>query len=82
MERSPRIFYRGAWAHFVDGEWLYPTESGWVVFIETPPELARYADSVETEQGGANIDSPRGPTVYRQPGVSGSPLALPPPRVR
>jgi hypothetical protein len=81
VERAPRTYYRGAWAHLVDGEWHYPTESGWVVFEETPPELARSADSVGTEQTPTNVPSPRGPTINQLPGAGG-PLALPPPKVK
>lgn len=81
LERSPRMYYRGAWAHLVDGRWHYPTESGWVVFVDTPPELLRYRDSVETEQAATDVPSPRGPTVHQLPGAGG-PLALPPPKVR
>src|SRR5688572_2413953 len=81
VERSPRVYYRGAWAHLVDGEWHYPTETGWVVFVETPAELARHNDSVETEQSATDLPSPRGPTINQFPGAGGA-LALPPPKVR
>ncbi len=81
VERAPRIDYRGNWAHRVNGHWYYPTETGWVVFDEVPPELLRYNDSVGTEQAATDPPSPRGPTVYRPLDVS-QPLALPPPRVK
>lgn len=81
VERAPRVYFRGAWAHLVDGRWHYPTESGWVVFEETPPELARYNDSVGTEQTPTDMPSPRGPTLSQQSWATG-PFALPPPSVR
>ena len=46
VERAPRMYYRGAWAHLVYGEWYYPTETGWVVFEETPPESDQTAGTV------------------------------------
>jgi hypothetical protein len=80
IERSPRVYFRGGFAHLVDGQWHYQTESGWMVFVDEPPELVRYRDSVGTEQTPTN-GSPRGPTVLQLPGAGG-PLALPPPRVK
>lgn len=81
IERAPRVYFRGAWASLVDGQWVYPTETGSVVFVEVPAELARHRDSVDTEQTATDIPSPRGPSIHRMPG-SGSPFATPPPRVR
>lgn len=81
VDRAPRIYWRGAWAYLVDGEWVYPTETGWVVFVEEPPELARHRDSADTEQTATDVPSPRGPTIHRLPG-SGGPFAMPPPSVR
>ena len=81
IDRAPRVYFRGAWASLVDGQWVYPTETGWVVFVEEPAELARCRDTVDTEQTATDIPSPRGPSIYRMPG-SGSPFGTPPPRVR
>lgn len=81
IERSPRTYYRGAWAHLVDGRWHYPTESGWVIFVDVPPELQRHTDSIDTEQAATDLPSPRGPTIHQLPGAGG-PFATPPPRVR
>ncbi|WP_437811484.1 hypothetical protein [Sorangium sp. So ce1078] len=39
---SPRVYFRGTYAYLVDGEWYYPTNRGWVVFEQEPPELRRY----------------------------------------
>src|SRR5262245_41543266 len=50
IERAPRVYYRGAWAHYVDGQWHYPTTSGWVVFVEEPIELTLHKDSMGSEQ--------------------------------
>ncbi len=80
IERAPRVYYRGAWAHYVDGHWHYPTTSGWVVFVEEPIELSRQRDAMGTEQSETNMPSPRGPSVHQSPGVSG-PLAIPPANV-
>lgn len=74
LDRAPRVYFRGAWAHLVDGQWVYPTDHGWVVFVEEPPELARHRDTVETEQTATDVPSPRGPTVRQGPG-----FAIPPP---
>lgn len=38
----PRVYFRGTYAYLVDGQWYYPTNRGWVVFEEEPPELRRY----------------------------------------
>jgi hypothetical protein len=81
IERAPRVYFRGAFAHLHGGEWYYRTETGWVVFVEAPPELERSRDSVETEQSATELPSPRGPTINQQPGAGG-PLALPPPKVQ
>jgi hypothetical protein len=69
VDRAPRVYFRGAWAHLVDGQWVYPTENGWVVFVEEPPELARHRDSADTEQTATDVPSPRGPTIHRQAGA-------------
>ena len=39
IERYPRAQWHGRWAYLVKGEWWYPTDAGWVVFDEVPPEL-------------------------------------------
>lgn len=68
VDRAPRVYFRGSWARLVDGQWLYPTDHGWVMFTEEPPELARHRDSIGTEQT-ATIPSPRGPSIKRAPGA-------------
>ncbi|MBI2390140.1 MAG: hypothetical protein HYV09_11180 [Deltaproteobacteria bacterium] len=81
LDRAPRVYYRGAWARFVDGTWYYPTESGWVAFVEVPPELQRQHDAMHTEQPPTQALMPRGPTTQQFP-IGGGPVAPPPPRVR
>jgi hypothetical protein len=81
ITRAPRSYYRGAFAHYLDGQWYYPTATGWVVFVEVPAELARVEDSIGTEQPPLELPGPRGPTVERPPAASGA-FSFPPPRLR
>jgi hypothetical protein len=68
-DRAPRVYWRGSWARLVDGQWLYPTDRGWVMFTEEPPELQRHRDSIDTEQTATDIPSPRGPTLKQNPTI-------------
>lgn len=36
---SPRVYYRGRPAYWVEERWYYPHEGGWVYFREEPAEL-------------------------------------------
>ncbi|MDI1430816.1 hypothetical protein [Polyangium sorediatum] len=44
----PAVAYRGRLAYLVEGRWYWPTDNGWVVFVEEPPELASYRTNVQT----------------------------------
>ncbi|MDC0748989.1 hypothetical protein [Polyangium mundeleinium] len=44
----PAVEYRGRLAYLVEGRWYWPTDNGWVVFVEEPPELTRYRTNVQT----------------------------------
>lgn len=81
IERAPRVLFRGGWVHWVDGTWYTQTESGWVAFVEVPPELQRQRDAMGAEQPPTNAAVPRGPTTPQLP-IGGGPLPPPPPRVR
>ena len=44
----PAVEYRGRLAYLVEGRWYWPTDNGWVVFVDEPPELTRYRTHVQT----------------------------------
>ncbi len=73
----PRTIYRDQYAYLVDGRWYYPTNDGWVVFLEEPQPLEQYRLRVQSAPPAT-----RSPDVYygyppdqRQP-------ARPPPPTR
>ncbi|MDI1482240.1 hypothetical protein [Polyangium sp. y55x31] len=47
VNRYPAAEYRGRLAYLVEGRWYWPTDSGWVVFLDEPPELAYYRSRVQ-----------------------------------
>ncbi len=51
LEAHPRAFYRGEYAYLINGQWYYPTASGWVVFLDEPRELASVRMHIETAPG-------------------------------
>jgi len=48
IDAYPAVEYRGRLAYLVDGRWYWPTDNGWVVFVEEPPELGTYRTRVQT----------------------------------
>jgi hypothetical protein len=85
---SPRVYYRGNYAYWVGGRWLYPGPRGWVTFRSEPAELYRYRmqPSVRpyygvTPQYRTPYYGSPGP-VYRAPPASRSPYRYQAPRAR
>ncbi|MDI3284965.1 hypothetical protein [Polyangium sp. 15x6] len=48
VDTYPAVPYRDRLAYLVEGRWYWPTDNGWVVFLEEPPELANYRTNVQT----------------------------------
>lgn len=48
IDAYPAVEYRGRLAYLVDGRWYWPTDSGWVMFVEEPPELSTYRTRVQS----------------------------------
>jgi len=44
----PAVEYQGRLAYLVEGRWYWPTDNGWVMFVEEPPELGMYRTNVQT----------------------------------
>lgn len=59
IEAYPRAYYRDRYAYLVDGTWYYPTQDGWVMFLEEPRPLVEYRTRVQMAPPAA-----RPPDVY------------------
>lgn len=59
IQAYPRYYYRDRYAYLVDGQWYYPTNDGWVVFLDVPAPLAQYRAQVQSAPPAA-----RPPDVY------------------
>lgn len=70
MDGYPRYFFRGRYAYLIDGQWYYPTNDGWVVFLDVPAPLFDYQTRVQSAPPAR-----RAPDVYY-----GYPPPQPPPR--
>jgi hypothetical protein len=79
VDGYPRMIYNDQYAYLVGGRWYYPTNDGWVVFVDEPRPLAQYRSRWQSAPPAT-----RAPDVYygyppeprqRQP-------ARPPPRAR
>jgi hypothetical protein len=42
LDLYPHVYYRGSYAYWVGGRWIYPGPRGWVSFRSEPAELYRY----------------------------------------
>lgn len=59
MEGYPRTLYQGRYAYLIDGQWYYPTNDGWVVFLDVPMPLAEYRARLQSAPPAT-----RAPDVY------------------
>ena len=73
IDGYPRALYRDRYAYLVDGRWYYPTNNGWVVFLEEPTPLEQYRMRVQMAPPAT-----RSPDVY----YGYPPDQPPPPRPR
>ncbi len=48
IDAYPGVEYRGRLAYLIDGRWYWPTDAGWVVFLDEPRELAMYRTRIQT----------------------------------
>ena len=42
LSGAPRVYFHANYAYLIADRWYYPSASGWVVFLEEPPELHNY----------------------------------------
>ncbi len=66
LDEYPRYYYGDRYAYLIDGSWYYPTNRGWVMFMEEPRPLAQYRMRLQTA-----------PPATRRPDVQ---YGYPPPR--
>ena len=53
LEEYPRFYYGDRYAYLIDQSWYYPTNRGWVVFVEEPRPLLQYRMRLQTAPPGA-----------------------------
>jgi len=79
LDGYPRYYYNNRYTYLIDGQWYYPTNDGWVVFMEEPRTLSQYRTRLQTAPPAT-----RAPDVYYSypPPPSYSPQQPYPPQPR
>lgn len=77
----PRVFYRGSYAYYVQGQWYRRAPDGWVIYRETPPELNRYRPFVQQAPPAPRYYGPTSPPQAPSP-AQPYPNPSPPPAIQ
>lgn len=56
----PHVVYRGRNTYLVGDRWYYPSDRGWVYFVEEPRELRRYREAhADARPHRRHLEAPR-----------------------